>query len=567
MEEEISFKSYFAPLTFIKVSIFIFLIGFVVFGNNLMNNFLWDDLGYIIQNPLVHTIDLPALFGKNIYNTAAQYRPLPALYFAVVYGLFSTNQFFYHFLQIVIHCINAILVVKLLKKFVTLPVAFIASLFFLVHPLQVESVSFIGATGNPLFFLCGIIALLLSTEKTISWGRLSVVGALIFFALLAKETAVLFILLILSYSFIFKRNMLVKFGVIFFASGALYYILRYSQVGGSYHQPSLSPIASLSLMERLTNVPAVLFYYLSNLFFPHHLAVEHLWVIRTFSFSNFYGPLLLELCVLVVIAGSGIYLYRKKKKVFPGFIFFLIWVVVGMGMYSQIVPLDYTVADRWMYLPLAGIVGLVGVVVSNLNLRKRWHLTVIFVCIAILVALSVRTMYRNTDWRDAMTLFTTDSKINNNYDIQNNIGSEYFNRRQYQQALKHFKVSEQMLPYEVNTYNIGITYHVLNDVGNAKAAYLKVINQKHYLIDRQYRYVSYIKLAEVLSYNSKPTPESLAIIKKGTVDYPDAGLLWAALSYNYHVLGIDNEESKKAVENAYRYLPQDKIPAFEKLMK
>jgi hypothetical protein len=75
------------------------------------------------------------------------------------------------------------------------------------------------------------------------------------------------------------------------------------------------------------------------------------------------------------------------------------------------------------------------------------------------------------------------------------------------------------------------------------------------------------KAAEVLSYSSKPTPESLEIIKKGTVDYPDAGLLWAALSYNYHVLGIDNKESKKAVENAYKYLPQDKVPAFEKLMK
>jgi tetratricopeptide (TPR) repeat protein len=166
-----------------------------------------------------------------------------------------------------------------------------------------------------------------------------------------------------------------------------------------------------------------------------------------------------------------------------------------------------------------------------------------------------------------MTLFTTDSKINNNYDIQNNIGSEYFNKGEYQQALKHFKASEKMLPYEVNTYNIGITYHVLQNVENAKEAYLKVINQKHFLIDRQYRYVSYIKLAEVLSYSSKPTPESLEIIKKGTVDYSNAGLLWAALSYNYRVLGIENEESKKAVENAYKYLPQDKVPAFEKLMK
>lgn len=567
MDEEISLKSYFVPLTVLKASVFIFLIGIVVFGNTVMNHFLWDDLGYIIQNPLVHTIDIGALFGKNIYNTAAQYRPLPALYFSIIYALFSNNQFFYHFLQIVLHCVNAILVLTLLRKFIDIKIAFIASLLFLVHPLQVESVSFIGATGNPLFFLFGIHALLLSTVKEISWKRLVGISCLVFLSLLAKETGILFVIVILSYSLFYRRKNLLPLAGSFVVTGVVYYLLRYSQVGGSYHQPSLSPIASLSLFGRLLNAPAVLGTYLRNLVFPDHLAVEHLWTIKTLTVSNFFIPLVVEIGILIGLLLLGFYLYAKKKKLFPSYIFFFIWLLVGMGMYSQIVPLDYTVADRWMYFPLAGIVGLLGVGVSTIKINKKYFSYLGVASFIVIAALSIRTMYRNTDWHDAMTLFTTDSKINNNYDIQNNIGSEYFNKGEYQQALKHFKASEKMLPYEVNTYNIGITYHVLQNVENAKEAYLKVINQKHFLIDRQYRYVSYIKLAEVLSYSSKPTPESLEIIKKGTVDYSNAGLLWAALSYNYRVLGIENEESKKAVENAYKYLPQDKVPAFEKLMK
>ena len=532
-----------------------------------MNHFLWDDLGYIIQNPLVYTIDIPALFGKNIYNTAAQYRPLPALYFSILYNIFSTNQFFYHAFQITIHCINTILVLRLLKKFINIKIAFCMSLIFLVHPLQVESVSFIGATGNPLFFLCGIGALLLSFEKNVGWKRLVLINALIFLSLLAKETGLLFVIVILSYAALFSRKKIVPFSISFVITGVLYYLLRYSQVGGSYHQPSLSPIASISVAERVANIPEVLFTYIHNLVYPNHLAVEHLWVIGKISMQNFYVPLLVEIGIIAALGFMGAYLYKQKKKIFPAFIFFFVWLFVGMGMYSQIVPLDYTVADRWMYFPLVGVVGILGVVATSFKIEKKMERTLWVVSILVLFLLSIRTMYRNTDWVDAMTLFTTDSKINNNYDIQNNIGTEYFNKGDYKRALTHFQISEKMLPYEVNTYNVGVTYHVLADAKNAKENYLKVINQKHFLIDRQYRFVSYIKLAEVLSYVSTPTRESLEIIKKGTIDYPDSGLLWAALSYNYHKLKIDNEESKVAIQNTYRYLPKEKIPAYEKLLK
>ena len=153
-----------------------------------------------------------------------------------------------------------------------------------------------------------------------------------------------------------------------------------------------------------------------------------MWTIKTLTVSNFFIPLVVEIGILIGLLLLGFYLYAKKKKLFPSYIFFFIWLLVGMGMYSQIVPLDYTVADRWMYFPLAGIVGLLGVGVSTIKINKKYFSYLGVASFIVIAALSIRTMYRNTDWHDAMTLFTTDSKINNNYDIQNNIGSEYFNK-------------------------------------------------------------------------------------------------------------------------------------------
>ena len=166
-DEDLSFKKLFIPLTTFKAIHIIIILGLLVFGNALFNDFVWDDKSFILFSSDIHTVNISYLIGQNIFNGAGEYRPIPAIYFASLYSLFTTNVFFYHLFQIVIHITNTVLLFFLFKHFFSKQIGLFLSLIFLVHPIQVESVSYIAASGNPLFFLFGITALLMSFKRIV----------------------------------------------------------------------------------------------------------------------------------------------------------------------------------------------------------------------------------------------------------------------------------------------------------------------------------------------------------------------------------------------------------------
>src|SRR5580658_2548176 len=101
-EESFFLKRFFVPLTDLKVIHFMVFIGILVFCNTLVNNFVWDDWVFIINNPLEHTLNIHSIFTQGNFNDIifGFYRPIPALYFAIVYSFFQTNYFFYHLIQV-----------------------------------------------------------------------------------------------------------------------------------------------------------------------------------------------------------------------------------------------------------------------------------------------------------------------------------------------------------------------------------------------------------------------------------------------------------------------------------
>src|SRR4051812_3106647 len=98
-----------------KAIYFFILIALLVFGNMLFNGFVWDDLPFIISNPDLHTFNIARLFGENSFNSSGYYRPLPAVYFSVLYTFFTTHAFFYHFFQLSLHSLAVYLLFCLLQ--------------------------------------------------------------------------------------------------------------------------------------------------------------------------------------------------------------------------------------------------------------------------------------------------------------------------------------------------------------------------------------------------------------------------------------------------------------------
>ncbi|MGH7203950.1 MAG: hypothetical protein ACREHC_05900, partial [Candidatus Levyibacteriota bacterium] len=407
LEEEWSLKSIFVPFTTLKAIHWIVIIGLIVYANMLFNGFVVDDKTYIVNNSGFQSLSFIELLKGNVFNSAGQYRPIPAMYFLFLYKTFSNISFFYHFLELILHISNTVLLFLVFRRLFNKQIAFVLSSIFLVHPIQVESVSYIAATDNPLFFLFGIVALYMSFKNVITNKEATAIFSLLLVSLLTKETGVLFLFIILIYKLLFNRK---QFSV-FLMSGIMtiiaYCIIRFG-IGGIYFMKLAGvPIGGMTLMQRIINIPAIIFYYIKTLFIPFALAINQKWVITNVTSSSFYFPLIIDSAFFLLLCIAGFYVYKKNKKAFTVFMFFFLWFLAGLGMHLQLFPLDLTVADRWFYFPLAGLLGTVGIVVQTIKLQNKSIRTIIAVLVVIVItSFSVITIIRNTNWADNMTLYT-----------------------------------------------------------------------------------------------------------------------------------------------------------------
>jgi hypothetical protein len=107
---------------------------------------------------------------------------------------------------------------------------------------------------------------------------------------------------------------------------------------------------------------------------------------------------------------------RRANHLAKVLIAFLGWFVGGLLSYSQLVPLDVTVADRWMYIPIVGLLGVIGVALEVAHIdRRRWKTLAIGVAVLVVIMLSLRTIARIVDWKDENHLLIHDLYID---DIQ-----------------------------------------------------------------------------------------------------------------------------------------------------
>lgn len=552
--EDFSFYNYFIPFTTSKAIHWIVIIGIIVYINCIFNNFLGDDKLYIINYLPTHSISIANAFGSSIFNTDGQYRPVSALLFSILYALFGTNPFFYHIIQITLHIVCALFLFILFRKFFSLGITFFCVLLFLIHPLQVESVAYISQTDSQIYFMTGIIAFMLSMKKKISIKTISLIGFLLLISLLTKETGILFIFLILIYSLLFNRKYILKFLYVSIISLAIYFCIRIFIGHVGFDTRLLSPIAKATLPQRLFTIPDIFFYYIKSLFFPVFLSYDQQWVISNINLTNFYIPLFIDVLFITVLVKVGLYILKNRRENFKIYIFFCMWFLLGVGMVIQIYPLDATVADRWFYIPLAGIAGIIGVCIQsfpkiNPNMRK----VSIIGAVCIIVLFSIRTIVRNTNWYDAITLFSHDIKVSDNSNLDENLAYELILANRNQEGIIFLEKSVQKTPNSSGYYDLGYLYEQSHNYQKAIYYYTLSLDQK----DRSYGYDEVIKntydgMARIESFHDKP--EKAKIFLESAIKlYPQDGSYWAYLAIVDYSLK-DQEDALIAAGKAKYYL-------------
>ena len=209
--------SYFAVLFFP-------LLAFILYSNALDSNFVFDDYNNIEANQAVKMTELTwDSLVKAGTEGKLKTRPLPNITFALNYYFGKLTTRGYHFVNILIHAINGILLYLLFTYTFQTPVlkkkygyaGFIplaAAAIWLAHPVQVQSVTYIVQRMNSMatmFYILAMLCYILARMNTSGRNKLTLFGISFFSTILglgSKEIVASIPFSLLLFEFLFFQN-------------------------------------------------------------------------------------------------------------------------------------------------------------------------------------------------------------------------------------------------------------------------------------------------------------------------------------------------------------------------
>jgi hypothetical protein len=512
-------------LILIQLSLFIFL-GFGLYFKSLQNPFVLDDEEQIVFNPMVHSVEnIASFFAGSTMNSGnidaaagIYYKPLMSVAYSVLWDFFGSEPLPFHVLQLSLHIINSLLVFFLFCYFISRPVSLGFALLFLVHPMNSENVLYCANLQDVLYLFFGLSATLanlvvlnakthFSARKKLRYNVFS--GCCILLSLLSKESGLLFVLAnfyilslngnqqkignqekkIINQVKIKKRFL--KY-VYLLVPVLIYLYLRVGVAHLTSITPPIVKIGQADFWTRVITLPKVLMYYFSLIIFPAPVTLVQDWIVSEMNWSDFYLPLSLVGLLIFIFYRFWQLLYRAKNKANDvqrqGASLFIFMLILGLGLHSQLVPLDGTVATRWFYFPMIGLFGILAVLLDHLILKfdflqTRQSQNILLAIFAIkILGLSAMSYARSQEWKSALELYSIEAERQPDlYFIQNNLGVELYRKGEFMRAHGHFEKATQLAPsWSVSWNNLGSSWQAKGDLDTAENCYWRAINLSSY---------------------------------------------------------------------------------------
>src|SRR6266487_3555913 len=422
--------------------------------------FLWDDDVYITHNELLTAPDGLRRIWFSL-DSPSQYFPLVYTTFRIEHGLWGLNSTGYHWVNLVLHVANALLVWLVLAR-LKVPGAWLAGALFALHPVQVESVAWITERKNVLmgfFFLLTLLAWIAFVDGRTKrrWLFYGLALILYLLALSAKTTActlpaALFLILWLqkkpiSWERIFQ---IIPFLVLGIAMGVL------AMWWERYHQgTSRAVFTFLNPIERVLVASRAVWFYLSKLIWPSNLTfIYPRWDIAPTHLLNFAWLL------AGVIACGALYFLRRylgrSVGVAAGFFVATLSPVLGFIM---LYTFRYTfVADHYQYLACIGPIALASAGIVSLSEKFAQYRAVIVTVSLLLVAiLGMLTWRQAATYTDIETLWRTTLVRNPEcWMAHTNLGLVLLQEGKIDDAIAQYRSALQMQPDSWDAeYNLG----------------------------------------------------------------------------------------------------------------
>src|SRR5213596_2986195 len=433
---------------------------FVVYQPAWNGGFIWDDDAYITNNELLTAPDGLRRIWFSL-DSPSQYFPLVYTTFRIEHGVWGLNSTGYHWVNLVLHVANALLVWLVLAR-LKVPGAWLAGAIFALHPVQVESVAWITERKNVLmgfFFLLTLLAWVAFLDENTKrpWLYYGLALILYLLALSAKTTActlpvALFLILWLqnkriSWERIFQIN---PFFVLGIASGLL--AIWWER----YHQGTSRAIFTfLSPIERVLVASRAIWFYLSKLAWPSNLTfIYPRWDIAPTYLLNYAWPL------AGVLAGGAIYFLRRYvgRSVEVAAAFFVATLSPVLG-FVMLYTFRYTfVADHYQYLACVGPIALASAgIVGLADALKQQRAFIRSAALFAVAMLTVVTWRQTSMYGDVETLWRTTLARNPEcWMADTNLGIVLLEKGQVDDAIAHYRHALQLQPNWWDAeYNLG----------------------------------------------------------------------------------------------------------------
>jgi tetratricopeptide (TPR) repeat protein len=422
--------------------------------------FLWDDDDYIINNQLLTAPDGWQRIWFSL-DSPSQYFPLTYSTFRIEHALWGLNTTGYHWVNLLLHVGNALLVWAVLA-WLRVPGSWLAAAIFALHPVQVESVAWITERKNVLmgfFFLLTLLAWIAFVDERIRRRWIFYCLALIFYvlALSAKATActlpaALFLILWLQKNPITMRRLIqiVPFVILGIGMGLLaIWWERYHQ--GTTH----AEFTFLSPVERILVASRAVWFYLSKIFWPSNLTfIYPRWNISPADLLH-YIWLLAGIAACVVIYFLRRYVGRSVE-VAAAFFVATLSPVLGFIM---LFTFRYTfVADHYQYLACIGPIALASAGIVSLSDKfTQYRVAIVSAVLLVVASLGTLAWRQAATYADIETLWRTTLARNPEcWMAHTNIGLVLFQKGQIDDAIGHYRSALQMQPdWWDAEYNLG----------------------------------------------------------------------------------------------------------------
>jgi tetratricopeptide (TPR) repeat protein len=440
----------------VSIGLFIVTLG-VYFPATQFQFTTYDDPDFVTANRIVQaglTVNgFKWAWGSEV---ARNWHPVTMLSHMLDCQLFGAKPGWPHFVNILLHAANAVLLFHLLKRMTGAiwRSAVVAALFAL-HPLHVESVAWVAERKDVLstFFWFLTTWAYVRYAEGVKFSNLKfyvVAVALFAIGLMCKPMLVTvpFALLLLDY-WPLGRTKHVKVWVLvaekipFMALSAVLCVVTYSI---QQHGGSVLNVNNLPMSYRVGNALISYWRYFGKMFWPENLAGLYL---RSGNWPMW------EILVagLLLVAVSVVAVWQRVRG--P-------WLAVGWFWYvGTLVPVIgivqagmQTMADRYTYVPLIGIFVILawgGWELAEVCQMPKLGFGLAAAAVVVCAGLTSRQL---TFWKDSETLYTRMSEVTtNNYMAHYNLGNFYAKEGRTNAAITNYAAALQEEPNYADAHN------------------------------------------------------------------------------------------------------------------